>query len=90
MISSTAHRSSTSTLPAEFVTDASFSEFELLSTNDVQAIILSSAKKSCLLEPIPTALLIKHLDVLLPMITRMINLSLSTGSFRWFLETCWS
>lgn len=52
VISSTAHRSSTSTLPAEFVTDASFSEFELLSTTDVQAINLSSAKKSCLLEPI--------------------------------------
>ncbi|PFX28126.1 hypothetical protein AWC38_SpisGene7167 [Stylophora pistillata] len=81
MISSTAHRSSSSTLPAEFVTDASFSEFELKSTNDEQAITLSSAKKSCLLDPIPTTLLVEHLDVLLPTITRMINLSLSTGHF---------
>ena len=32
MISSTFHRSSSSTLPAELDTDASFSEFELLST----------------------------------------------------------
>ena len=82
MISSTAHRSSSSsTLPAELVTDASFPEFELLSTNDVQAIILSSAKKSCLLDPIPTTLLVEHLNKLLPSITRMINLSLSTGHF---------
>ena len=81
MISSTAHRSSSSTLPAELVTDASFSEFELLSTNDVQAIILSSAKKSRLLDPIPITLLVEHLNELLPSITRMINLSLSTGHF---------
>ena len=81
MISSTAHRSLSSTLPAELVTDASFSEFELLSANDVQAIILSSAKKSCLLDPIPTTLLVEHLNELLPSITRMINLSLSTGHF---------
>ena len=81
MISSTAHRSLSSTLPAELVTDASFSEFEILSANDVQAIILSSAKKSCLLDPFPTALLVEHLNELLPSITRMINLSLSTGHF---------
>ena len=81
MISSTAHRSLSSTLPAELVTDASFSDFKLLSANDGQAIILSSAKGSCLLDPIPTTLLVKHLIELLPSITRMINLSLGTGHF---------
>ena len=58
MISSTANRSLSSTLPAELVTDVSSSEFELLSANYVQSIILSSAKKSCLLDPIPTTLLV--------------------------------
>lgn len=81
MISSTAHRSLSSTLPAELVTDASFSEFKLLSANDVKAIILSSAKGSYLLDPIPITLLVKHRIELLPSITRMINLSLSTGHF---------
>ena len=42
---------------------------------------MSSAKKSCLLDPIPTTLLVEHLNELLPSITRMINLSLSTGHF---------
>ena len=81
IISSTANRSLSSTLPAELVTDVSFSELELLSANYVQSIILSSAKKSCLLDPIPTTLLVEHLNELLPSITRMINLSLSTGHF---------
>ena len=81
MISSTANRSLSSTLPAELVTDVSFSELELLSANYVQSIIMSSAKKSCLLDPIPTTLLVEHLNELLPSITRMINLSLSTGHF---------
>ena len=81
MISSTANRSLSNTLPAELVTDVSFSELELLSANYVQSIILSSAKKSCLLDPIPTTLLVEHLNELLPSITRMINLSLSTGHF---------
>lgn len=79
MISSTANRSLSSTLPAELVTDVSFSELELLSANYVQSIILSSAKKSCLLDPIPTTLLVEHLNEILSSITRMINLSLSTG-----------
>ena len=82
MISSTANRSLSSTLPAELVTDVSFSELELLSANYVQSIILSSAKKSCLLNPIPTTLLVEHLNELLPSIyTRIINLSLSTSRF---------
>ena len=81
MISSTAHRSLSSTQPAKQVTDASFSEFKLLSADDGQAIILSSAKGSYLLDPIPITLLVKNLIELLPSITRMIKLSLSTGHF---------
>ena len=69
-------------MPAELVTDVSFSELEHLSANYVQSIILSSAKKSCLLDPIPTTLLVEHLNELLPSIyTRIINLSLSTSRF---------
>ena len=38
-------------------------------------------KKSCPLDPIPTGLLIDCLEVLLPPITKMINLSLDNGHF---------
>ena len=39
------------------------------------------AKKSCALDPIPTPLLIKSIDALLPVITEIINLSLQSGYF---------
>ena len=43
--------------------------------------------KSCDLDPIPTKLLYDNLDVLLPTITNLINLSLSTGSVPCDLKT---
>ena len=69
------------TLPVESVTDVSFPEFNLLSESEVRATVLSSTKKSCPLDPIPTTLLVKHIDELLPSVTRIINLSLDTGYF---------
>ena len=79
-IISTSHQSA-NVLPAESVTDVSFSEFNLLSQCEVRATILSSIEKSCPLDPIPTTLLVKHLEELLPSDTRIINLSLDTGYF---------
>ena len=78
-IISTSHQSPNA-LPVESVTDVSFPEFNLLSKSEVRATILSS-KKSCPLDPIPITILVKHLDELLPSVTRIINLSLDTGYF---------
>ena len=39
------------------------------------------SKKSCTLDPIPTKLLLQCLDVLIHVITFMLNLSLSAGQF---------
>ena len=52
-IISTAHQS-TNILPVESVTDVSFPEFNILLESEVRATILSSTKKSCPLDPIPT------------------------------------
>ena len=52
-------------------------EFKLyLTETEIRALIESVAKKSCPLDPIPTRLLVSCLDVLLPVITKMVNLSL--------------
>ena len=40
-----------------------------------------SKTTSCGLDPIPTSLLKEHISILLPIITKMINLSLETGEF---------
>ena len=44
-------------------------------------LIRASAKKSCLLDPFPTNVVCDSLNVLLPVITNMVNASLSTGHF---------
>ena len=59
----------------------SFEAFEPLSENDVYNLIMNSKKKSSYFDPVPTDLLMKCLDVLLPMITKIINTSLDTGCF---------
>ena len=66
---------------SDVITDTSFGEFHLLSESDVRELILASNRKSCPLDPIPTRLLIDSLGVLLPSITKMINLSLDNGYF---------
>ncbi len=49
--------------------------------DDVKKLIMKSPTKSCSLDPIPTDLLKQCLDVLLPIIVDIINLSLSSGGF---------
>ena len=57
------------------VTASCFSEFNLLSELEVLDLITASSKKSCPLDPIPTKLLNECVDVPLPPITKIINLS---------------
>ena len=56
-----------------------FLEFSETTEEEVKKIITESASKSCELDPIPTWLLKQCLDHLLPVITKIVNLSLSSG-----------
>ena len=56
------------------------SDFRCVTEEEVRSIIISSPPKSCCLDPIPTPLLMKHLDSTLGTITSIINESLSSGS----------
>ena len=58
-----------------------FDSFESLSEENVRLLISKSSKKSSTLDPMPTPLVVGCLDVLLPVLTRMINLSLESGVF---------
>ena len=51
------------------------------SCEEVREVILSSSNKTCDLDPIPTWLLKKCIDQLLPIITAIINSSISPGCF---------
>ena len=65
-----------STLPPE-----TMEEFKELTEDDVKSLIQRSSSKSCSLDPIPSKLL-PQCDVLLPVITSLINMSLRTGVVR--------
>ncbi len=49
------------------------------SHDDISNILMSSASKSCPLDPMPTTILKDCLDVILPVITKIVNLFLSTS-----------
>ena len=55
--------------------------FHSFSEDEVLKLVRQSAKKSCPLDPAPTSLVVSCLAVLLPIITRIINCSLTSGEF---------
>ena len=61
--------------------DLPISKFNLLSQEEVHDLIRASNKKTCCLDPIPTKLVLDCLDILLPVITKIIHYSLEHGVF---------
>ena len=60
---------------------ASFNLFEPATEAEITTLIQASQNKQCDLDPIPTSLLKDCAALLVPTITKIINLSLSTGTF---------
>ena len=60
---------------------ASLKVFEKATASKVRKVIMNSPNKSCEIDSIPTWLLKECIDELLPLITTLINRSLSTGKF---------
>ena len=58
---------------------SSLTVFDPVTDDAVREVIMESATKSCRLDPIPTWMLKESLDVLLPVISKLINKSLSAG-----------
>ena len=80
------HQLDTETTPSPLPENKSFRGFHFLSfepvtETDVKSVILKSAPKSCALDPMPTALLIECLDVVLPSLTALVNSSFTSGTF---------
>jgi hypothetical protein len=70
---------SVSILENEVCTSAVMSEFQLVTEEDIKKIIAKSPSKFCGLDPVPTWLIKDCLSSLLPVITKIVNLSLSEG-----------
>ena len=55
-------------------------EFKMFTELDVKSLMQHSSLKSCALDPMPSTL-VSRCDVLLPVLTRLINMSLKSGQF---------
>ena len=64
------------------------SSFSSVSEDEVSKIISQSSNTFCDLDPIPTSLLKQCISALLPTLTTIINLSLSTGTFPDQFKAC--
>ena len=58
-----------------------FETFELVTPADLSKVIMSCSNATCRLDPIPTWLLKDNVEHLLPLLTDIVNTSLSTGVF---------
>ena len=58
-----------------------FSSFKLVSVDQIKQLILFLPKSACLLDPVPSNLLPHYTDSVALKITRIVNLSLSSGVF---------
>ena len=79
LINSPYSQPNTETLSTSSITP--FDKFKEMNEEDVKHLITKSGKKSCTLDPMPTSLVIECLNVLGPVITRVINFSLDSGLF---------
>ena len=59
----------------------SLCEFATATEDEITTLILKSPNKQCNLDPLPTSLLKKCVHCLSPVITKIVNLSLSSGIF---------
>ena len=72
---------SSATVISPMCTPPNLPSFNEVSEDEVLKIIKNSPTKSCLLDPVPTFLLKDCVEILLPSITKLVNLSLAEGVF---------
>ena len=67
--------------PTEDVSVPRFRSFAPMTSKQVRKIIMEMSSKSCKLDIIPTTILKKLMPKLMPIVTHIVNLSLTTGTF---------
>ena len=82
-------RSATASAPPPVFThtDSNLDSFDICRPDEISRIIKASAAKSCDLDPAPTFLVKECLDVLLPHLTRLFNVSIQSGCLPIYQKT---
>ncbi|XP_072050162.1 uncharacterized protein [Amphiura filiformis] len=81
--STTSHenQSVVSCIENQSVVSCNLFDFQLITEDDLCKIIAKCPTKSCPLDPMPTWLVKQHLETLAPILTAIVNVSLSSGVF---------
>ena len=82
------HHSCTSPHHPPPFTPPSFSSFKTVTADEVSKLLSQSPDTNCDLDPIPTSLLKQCSHIFLPTLTKIINLSISTGVFPDQFKSC--
>jgi hypothetical protein len=85
LLAKTTH-ASPHTSPSHHPTNLSY--FQPTTVEEVSKLLAQSPVTNCELDPIPTTLLLQCASILIPTITNIINLSLSSGVFPQQFKTC--
>ena len=80
LVPTTSHPINNDYIEDKFETDKRLHKFRPLTLEKTIKLVKSAAPKSCKLDPIPTIILLEHLDVITPTLQEIINLSLLTGN----------
>ena len=56
-----------------------FTTFRPMTESEIHNIIINAPSKSCILDPLPTSFVREHIQELVPIISDIVNMSLSTG-----------
>ena len=67
--------------PPSNISNHKLEDFSKISAEEVKKIIMESKPTTYGSDPIPSTVVKHHLNILLPILTRLINWSLKTGSF---------
>ena len=67
--------------PDDDLSTASLPMFEPATEEEVGKLISAASNATCSLDPFPTVFVKRHRDTLVPCITKMVNESLSSGTF---------
>jgi len=59
----------------------SFNSFSPTTEDEIRKLIIKSSDATCFLDLMPTRVVKAHIDILLPVITKIVNESLSSGLF---------
>ena len=79
LVPSDTHPINEKSIEKDFLTSLHLTNFRPIMLQETIDLSKSAAPMSCELDPIPTSIILKHVEIIAPIIQEIINLSITTG-----------